>query len=87
MAKMFISYFLKNSTLSWTILSIHYVLISLVLEDPEIKPKAEALFESMKAIESNSGRGKIEGGKKALKIVVVGDGAVGLFNDIFIIRY
>ena len=47
-------------------------------EDEEIRQKAENLQGAILAFnDSNAGSGKIENGKKALKIVVVGDGAVG----------
>ena len=48
------------------------------LEDEDIRVKAEALQNAILAYtDANAGGGKIENGKKALKIVVVGDGAVG----------
>lgn len=48
------------------------------LEDPDIREKAEALQGAILTYaDANAGGGKIENGKKALKIVVVGDGAVG----------
>ncbi|BFU23495.1 Rho family GTPase [Entamoeba histolytica] len=48
------------------------------LEDADVREKAEALQNAMLAFsDMNTGAGKIENGKKALKIVVVGDGAVG----------
>ena len=47
-------------------------------EDEDIRQKAEALQGAILSYnDANAGSGKIENGKKALKIVVVGDGAVG----------
>ena len=62
-------------------LCLHNTHYALVLEDPNVRENAEVLFNAMKGAENTSGRGKIEGGKKALKIVVVGDGAVGLLSS------
>ncbi|KAL7717027.1 Ras-like GTP-binding protein RHO1 [Entamoeba marina] len=48
------------------------------LENQDIKEKAEALHEVIcNYSDANPNSGKIENGKKAIKIVVVGDGSVG----------